>query len=54
MKTMSLCKLALLGGGSLMAASVAQAQDTQDAPAAQESGEKESDHTYVESYRLHV
>ena len=43
MKTMSLCKLALLGGGSLMAASVAQAQDTQDAPAAQESGEKESE-----------
>jgi outer membrane receptor protein involved in Fe transport len=40
---MSLCKLALLGGGSLMAASVAQAQDTQDAPAAQESGEKESE-----------
>ncbi|MAY19983.1 MAG: TonB-dependent receptor [Erythrobacteraceae bacterium] len=43
MKTMSFCKLALLGGGSLMAASVAQAQDTQDAPAAQESGEKESE-----------
>lgn len=43
MKTMSLCKLALLGGSSLMAATVAHAQDTQDASAPQTSGEKESE-----------
>ncbi len=43
MKNMSFCKLALMGGGSLMAATVAQAQDTQDATAAQASGERESE-----------